>query len=131
MTLATELSQPDLESISPPNDSIARAISGADIVSVPFVSSVPVMLAVPAKASGSTSEPFRTTSCAAKSGRPGRSATMTRNPFSNLVSLGVANFTSRGAEGVGVESTPPMARAVLIVVRQKITERTAGMTNDE
>ena len=45
---------------------------------------------------------------------------MTRNPFPNLVSLGTVNFASRGAEGAGGWSTPPMAQADRNVVRQRL-----------
>ena len=66
---AAHVSQRAPESIVPPSDSIALAICGAVIVSVPLVKSEPVMLAVPPP-SGSTSAPLRTRSSAASKGNP-------------------------------------------------------------
>ncbi len=86
---------------SPPSDSIALAICGADILSVPLVRSDPVMLAAPARPSGSTSAPVRTSTSAARIGNPGRSATITRNPFSSLASLGCTKVISCGADAGG------------------------------
>ena len=99
------------ESIDPPNDSIALAICGAVIVSVPLIKSEPVMLAVPARSFGSTSAPLRTRTSAASKGRPGRSTTITRKPFANFVSFGWLNVVSCGAAAGGGASTPPIANA--------------------
>ena len=58
VTEAPDSSQPEPEEMSPPNDSMASAICGADIDSVPLLKSAPVMLAVPAKFGGSFSDPL-------------------------------------------------------------------------
>jgi hypothetical protein len=87
-TPAFELSETPDEKIVPPNDSIALAISGADIFSVPLVSNEPVKLAVPARLLGSASDPFRIINSTASNGRLGRSATITRRPFSSFASFG-------------------------------------------
>ena len=106
---ALDPSQRAPDSISPPSDSIALAIWGAVILSVPFVKSEPVMLATPARPSGSTSAPVRTSNSAASNGTPGRSATITRNPFSSRASFGSTKVISCGADAGGALSTPPIA----------------------
>src|SRR4030095_5541830 len=118
-TLAPDASQPAPESIEAPSDSIVRAISGADIASVPLVNKSPIMLAVPARCGGSISAPLRTTTWAARSGRSCRSTTITRKPFWSLVSFGAANFVTWVAEGAGGVSTPLIAQAERTNVRQR------------
>ena len=110
ITPAFELSETPDEKIVPPNDSIALAISGADIFSVPLVSKEPVKLAVPARSLGSASDPFRIINSTASNGRLGRSATITRRPLASSASLGRVKLPGCGGAGDGAVSTPPMAK---------------------
>src|SRR5206468_5750902 len=87
-TPALELSETADEKIVPPNDSIAFAISGADIFSVPLGSKEPVKLAVPARLLASASDPLRIINSIASKGKLGRSATMSRRPLASFVSWG-------------------------------------------
>ena len=121
--VACEASQCAPESIEPPSDSIALAICGALMVSVPMIKSEPVIVATPASWSGSTSAPFRTTISAARIGRPGRSTTTTRSPFSNFISLACEKVTSCGEEGAGAVSTPPMANAERKTALHRMTKK--------
>src|SRR2546423_5035750 len=109
-TPAFELSETPDEKFVPPNDSIALAISGADIFSVLLVSRERVNFAGPARLLGSVSDPFRIINSTASNGRLGRSATITRRPLSSFVSLGRVKLPSWGGAGDGGVSTPPMAK---------------------
>src|SRR2546423_15033587 len=59
------------------------------------------MLLRPANSGGSTSAPFLISSCAATSGLPFRSTTITRRPFASVFSTGFGNVAERGAAGGG------------------------------
>ena len=131
MRPAADSSQPAPESIEPPNDSIAVAISGADMLVVPLVKSSPARLAVPARSGLSASAPWPMTTLAARSGSWWRSTTITRNPLPRVASCAWANLVSCGAEGFGAVSTPPIARADSTVVRQNAAAKAARMTKPE
>ena len=83
----------------PPNDSIVRAISGADIVSVPLVNKSPVMLAVPGEMRRIDLSAAPHDHLGGEQRQIGRSATITRKPFSSLVSFGVGEFCHMGRRG--------------------------------
>ena len=81
------------------------------MVSVPLVKNSPVNVAVPANPAGSAAAPCPIKTSAESSGSPGRSATITRKPFSSRVSFRGDKFVSCDAEGGGGVSTPPIAKA--------------------
>ena len=90
--------------MSAPSRSISVAISGAERLSVPWVSSEAVKLATPALPAGSSDVPALKLSRAEINGRPGLRATSTRIPLASRRSAtcGVAASTAAPGCGKGV-----------------------------
>ena len=101
VSFAVVASHPAPVAIDPPSASMACASCGARRFPAPRMSSVASISIAPAPSAGSTSPPLFTTSCAARSGKPGRSTTITRSPFASVVSTGSGSFTVRGSPGSG------------------------------